>query len=84
MSMKYFSDKEGVNNGSISFKISADLTPEQDAAHANLGGNWRTPTKAEFNPFPKTWCFGFASDSQIVYFCSVFYGLSVRGVCEGV
>ena len=47
MSMKYFSDKEGVNNGSISFKISADLTPEQDAAHANLGGNWRMPTKAE-------------------------------------
>ena len=28
--------------------ISADLTLEQDAAHVNLGGNWRMPTKAEF------------------------------------
>lgn len=27
--------------------ISADLTLEQDAAHVNLGGNWRMPTKAE-------------------------------------
>ena len=27
--------------------ISADLTLAQDAAHANLGGNWRMPTKAE-------------------------------------
>ena len=28
--------------------ISADLTLEQDAAHVNLGGNWRMPTKAEW------------------------------------
>ena len=28
--------------------ISADLTLEQDAARANLGGNWRMPTKAEY------------------------------------
>ena len=28
--------------------ISADLTLEQDAAHVNLGGNWRMPTKAEY------------------------------------
>ena len=28
--------------------ISADLTLEQDAVRANLGGNWRMPTKAEF------------------------------------
>ena len=28
--------------------ISTDLKPEQDAAHVNLGGNWRMPTKAEF------------------------------------
>ena len=28
--------------------ISVDLTLEQDAAHVNLGGNWRMPTKAEF------------------------------------
>ena len=28
--------------------ISTDLTLEQDAAHVNLGGNWRMPTKAEF------------------------------------
>ena len=27
--------------------ISADLTLEKDAAHVNLGGNWRMPTKAE-------------------------------------
>ena len=27
--------------------ISVDLTLEQDAAHVNLGGNWRMPTKAE-------------------------------------
>ena len=28
--------------------ISADLTLEQDAAHVNLGGNWRMPTKRQF------------------------------------
>ena len=28
--------------------ISADLTLEQDAAHVNLGGNWRMPTKNEY------------------------------------
>ena len=28
--------------------ISADLTLEQDAAHVNLGGNWRMPTEAEY------------------------------------
>ena len=28
--------------------ISTDLTLEQDAAHVNLGGNWRMPTKDEF------------------------------------
>ena len=28
--------------------ISADLTLEQDAAHVNLGGDWRMPTEAEF------------------------------------
>ena len=27
--------------------ISADLTLEQDAAHVNMGGNWRMPTEAE-------------------------------------
>ena len=27
--------------------ISADLTLEQDAAHVNMGGNWRMPTKEE-------------------------------------
>ena len=27
--------------------ISGNLTLEQDAAHVNLGGNWRMPTKAE-------------------------------------
>ena len=28
--------------------IYEDLTLEQDAAHVNLGGNWRMPTQAEF------------------------------------
>ena len=28
--------------------ISADLTLEQDAARANLGGNWHMPTKYEY------------------------------------
>ena len=28
--------------------ISTDLMPEQDAAHVNLGGNWRMPTKDEW------------------------------------
>ena len=28
--------------------ISTDLKPEQDAAHVNLGGNWRMPTKDEY------------------------------------
>ena len=35
----------------VSYKtssISSNLTPAQDAAHVNLGGNWRMPTKAEF------------------------------------
>ena len=27
--------------------ISTDLTLEQDAAHVNMGGNWKMPTKAE-------------------------------------
>ena len=31
--------------------ISTDLTLEQDAAHVNLGGNWRMPTKAEWQEF---------------------------------
>ena len=34
------------NSGSAA-SISTDLTLEQDAARANLGGNWRMPTKAE-------------------------------------
>ena len=29
-------------------EIYTDLTLEQDAAHVNLGGNWRMPTKAEY------------------------------------
>ena len=35
------------NSGSAA-SISADLTLEQDAAHANMGGKWRVPTKAEY------------------------------------
>ena len=30
------------------YLIKTDLTLEQDAAHVNLGGNWRMPTKAEY------------------------------------
>ena len=32
----------------LAASISADLTLEQDAAHVNMGGNWRMPTKAEY------------------------------------
>ena len=35
-------------NAGPAASISADLTLEQDAAHVNLGGNWRMPTKAEY------------------------------------
>ena len=37
-----------VYNSGPAASISADLTLEQDAARANLGGSWRMPTKAEF------------------------------------
>ena len=39
--------QEEYNAGSAA-SISADLTLEQDAAHVNLGGNWRMPTQAEY------------------------------------
>lgn len=39
---------EDVYNVGPVASISTDLTLEQDAAHANLGGNWRMPTKAEY------------------------------------
>ena len=39
---------EDVYNAGSAASISGNLTLEQDAAHANLGGNWRMPTKAEF------------------------------------
>ena len=34
-------------NAGPAASISADLTLEQDAAHVNMGGNWRMPTKDE-------------------------------------
>ena len=40
---------EDVYNAGPAASISADLTLEQDAAHVNLGGNWRMPTREEFN-----------------------------------
>ena len=43
--VKAFSEDE-YNIGPAA-SISADLTPEQDAAHINMGDNWRIPTKAE-------------------------------------
>ena len=39
-------DETSYNAGSAVL-ISTNLTLEQDAAHVNLGGNWRMPTKAE-------------------------------------
>lgn len=39
--------KDVYNSGSAA-SISTDLTLEQDAAHVNLGGNWRMPTKDEY------------------------------------
>ena len=37
-----------VYNAGPAASINTDLTLEQDAAHVNLGGNWRMPTKAEY------------------------------------
>ena len=39
---------EDVYNAGPAASISTDLTLEQDAAHVNMGGNWRMPTKTEF------------------------------------
>ena len=41
-----FNDLE-YNSGPAA-SISTDLTLEYDAAHVNMGGNWRIPTKAEY------------------------------------
>ena len=39
---------EDVYNAGPAASINTDLTLEQDAAHANMGGNWRMPTKDEY------------------------------------
>ena len=39
-------DWDSYNSGPAA-SISTDLTLEHDAAHVNMGGNWRMPTKAE-------------------------------------
>ena len=39
---------EDTYNAGPAASISSNLTLEQDAAHVNLGGNWRMPTKEEF------------------------------------
>ena len=39
---------EDVYNAGPAASINTDLTLEQDAAHANMGGNWRMPTEAEY------------------------------------
>ena len=48
-----------VYNAGPAASISTDLTLEQDAAHVNLGGNWRMPTYDEFQELidntTKTW-----------------------------
>ena len=41
-------DKDSYKAGPA-FSISRNLTLEQDAAHVNLGGNWRMPTRAEYH-----------------------------------
>lgn len=40
-------DEDEYNAGPAA-SISADLALEQDAAHVHMGGEWRMPTKAEF------------------------------------
>ena len=42
--------------------ISTDLTLEQDAAHVNLGGDWRMPTKAEFEELSNNCTFTWTDD----------------------
>ena len=44
--VKAFSEDE--YNAGPAASINTDLTLEQDAAHANMGGNWRMPTKDEY------------------------------------
>lgn len=44
--VRAFSEDE-YNSGPAA-SISSDLTLEQDAAHINMGGNWRMPTEAEY------------------------------------
>ena len=39
---------QDVYNSGPAASISANLTIEQDAAHVNMGGSWRMPTKDEF------------------------------------
>ena len=39
---------KSVYNSGPAALISANLTLEQDAAHVNLGGNWRMPTEPEY------------------------------------
>ena len=40
-------DWDSYNSGPAA-SISTDLTLEHDAAHVNMGGNWRMPTRAEY------------------------------------
>ena len=44
--VRAFSEDE--YNAGPAASISADLTLEQDAAHINMGGNWRMPTRDEY------------------------------------
>ena len=50
--------------------ISADLTLEQDAARANLGGSWRMPTKDEWREL---------LDNCNVVWTDDYYGTGVKG-----
>ena len=66
-------------NTSPAASISADLTLEQDAAHINMGGNWRMPTKTDFQELiGNTVCVSIANflDTGVngMMFLSLIYG----------
>ena len=53
---------EDIYKAGTAASISTDLTLEQDAAHVNLGGNWRMPTKDEYQElFDNCTCTWFSS-----------------------
>ena len=53
---------QDVYNAGSAASISTDLTLEQDAAHVNLGGDWRMPTKAELEELRNNCTFTWTAD----------------------